>query len=175
MSSAKLARSDTRPRPAAGLPSEAAIYAPKNHWIDERRVPPGAAGPIVYACFGDHCANANGGPPSCAEDGGSGCCAEGHEGLLCETCQDGYIKQNDECIGCAGTDWLLALSMFGAKSIFQLLVNAQMLAKASTKSYTATTAFGTVIFTVQTVGLVIADSFQNELQAGAGRRGRVCC
>ena len=63
--------------------------------------------------------------------------------------------------------------MFGAKSAFQLLVNAQLLAKASTKSYTATTAFGTVIFTVQTVGLVIADSFQIELQAGAGRRGRV--
>ena len=52
-------------------------------------------------------------------------------------------------------------------------MNAQLLAKASTKSYTATTAFGTVIFTVQTVGLVIADSFQSELQAGAGRRGRV--
>lgn len=150
-----------------GPPSEAAIYALKDHWIDEQHVPPGATSPVVYACFSDHCAKANGAAPGCAAEAGAGCCAEGHEGMLCETCSDGYIKQADACIACAGNAWLLALSMFGIKSAALLLVIAQLLAKAATKSYTATTAFGTIIFTVQTVGLVVADSFQDALESSA--------
>jgi hypothetical protein len=92
---------------------------------------------------------------------------EGHEGLLCESCSAGYIKQQDTCILCTGTAWMHTLSMFAAKTACLLLVDAQLLVKATTKSYTATTAFGTIIFTGQTIGLVVADSFQHALATNA--------
>jgi hypothetical protein len=88
----------------------------------------------VYACFADHCAAANGSQPGCAANGGTGCCTEGREGLLCESCSEGYIKQQDACIPCAGNAWVQVLAMFGAKTACLFLVNAQLLAKATTKS-----------------------------------------
>ena len=117
-----------------GQTASAAVFTRKGHWINEERTPPGEAGPIVYTCFADHCAAANGSYPGCAANSGTGCCAEGHGGLLCELCSDGYIKQNDACIACNGAAWQSRLALFSTKSAALLLVNAQLLNKASTKS-----------------------------------------
>jgi hypothetical protein len=154
-----------------GQPDVAAAFAPQHHWIDEQRTPPGEGGPVVYACFSGHCTRINRGQPGCTANSSAGCCAEGHGGLLCESCSDGYIKQRDACIACTGAAWLPVLGMFGVKTAALLLVIAQILAKATTKSYTATTAFGTMIFTAQTAGLIVADSFQEELQSSASWLG----
>ena len=117
-----------------GPPASAAVFAPKGYWIDGLRTPPGEDDPVIYACFSNHCTPIDISQHGCAAHSDASCCLEGHGGLLCESCSDGYIKQKDACIACNGTAWQHAFAMFSTKSAALLLVNAQLLNKASTKS-----------------------------------------
>jgi hypothetical protein len=68
---------------------------------------------------------------------------------------------------CTGTAWASVFAKFCAKTALIVALDAKLLEKATTKSYTATTAFGTIIFTLQTVGLVASESFGVLMQSEA--------
>ena len=132
---------------AGGKPQDAAIYAPANHWIDVQRVAQKQSDPVVYSCFADHCRAWNR-------------CRTGHHGLLCESCTDGYRKQNDRCTLCkGGATWMSMLGRFILKTALTTFLCAKLLEKATVRTYTANTAFATVIFTLQTVALAVEDSY----------------
>ena len=108
-------------------------------WIDHG-LAPGLL--VVYACFGDHCS-----PPNetslCSAGGGSGCCAPGRAGPLCESCAEGFAKQNDRCIPCDGAAWAGIAPRVLAKAGLLTVLCAKVLDKATTRSYTGTVGFAT--------------------------------
>ena len=59
------------------------------------------------------------------------------------------------------------MSMFGRfvlKTALTAFLCAKLLEKATVRTYTASTAFATIIFTLQTVALVVQDSYGSWLQ-----------
>ena len=139
------------------------MYPGRGNWIDDTETN-GLL--VVYACFGDHCS-----PTSdsqlCSLGDGAGCCKVGRHGLLCETCEAGYTKQNDHCRECEGAAAHKILAEILVKTGLTTLVVIKLLEKAMTRSYTATTSFATVIFTAQTIGLAVSDSYSRMLRAEA--------
>ena len=95
---------------------------------------------------------------TCSSGGGTGCCSEGRHGLLCESCTEGFTKQTDQCIQCAGSNAVTILKKSAQKAFMIMLVCAKLIDKASSRTYTATTAFATIVFTMQTIALAAQDS-----------------
>jgi hypothetical protein len=147
-------------RCTGGPVGAAVIFTDAGRWLDEGR---NGTLPIIYACFADHCSGANG-TVRCGANNGTGCCAEGRHGLLCESCMDGFTKQNDVCVPCADTD---GGSIWGPRLVVKMLIKvamislvcATLLIKATKASYTVTISFATIVFSLQTSGLVAKDSF----------------
>jgi len=119
----------------------------------------------VYSCFANHCSPAADNLTTCDAHNGTGCCFEGRTGLLCESCIDGFVKQSDKCIPCEGAAWDEIVTRGAIKTVMILLVCAKLLEKASARTYMSTTAFATVIFTLQTVALAASDSYGTLLQS----------
>ena len=74
------------------------------------------------------------------------------------------MKQNDRCVECSGPAWLSIIAAIVVKVAMLILLNAKVLDKAIKRSYTSTTAFATIVFTLQTATLVVSDSYGSVLQ-----------
>jgi hypothetical protein len=90
---------------------------------------------------------------------------EGRAGLLCESCIEGFVKQNDKCIPCTGAAWDKLAVRSAIKTAMTFLLCGKLVEKAATRTYTSTTAFATVVFTLQTVALAASDSYGTLLQS----------
>ena len=102
-------------------------------WVDSR---PESKTMTVYSCFGNHCSPATDHATTCDTNNGTGCCFDGRAGLLCESCIDGYVKQNDICIPCTGAAWDKIIGRGAMKTAMTFLLCAKLIEKAATRTYT---------------------------------------
>jgi hypothetical protein len=86
---------------------------------------------------------------------------------MCEACEEGYVKQNDRCVQCTGSAFGSILAQIVIKVAMSMLLNAKLIDKATTRTYTTTTAFATVVFAFQTASLALSDSYGTLLRTEA--------